>query len=164
MSLDHACLSIHQAARAVLAVYLEVEVRKVSIVPNHESRGCFETGEVFCGPGLGSDRANLERQIQICLAGPIAASRFHTRHARRQRDRRDFDMASGLARYLAGSAGEREFLRHQEVITHRLIVSLWDQIDRVAWALYERDELTGADIRRILEAPEGLLLTAELPR
>ena len=146
----------HEAGHAVVAYHLGVEVRYVTIVPDHFSGGHFAYGDLFCARGLGSDRANLERAIKICLAGPLAQGRFHRRSYSRRNGRQDYDCATGLARYLAGSAGEREFLRHLERRTNDLIDHFWNDIERVARALLKYDELSGAEVKKIIETPRQM--------
>jgi hypothetical protein len=147
-------LAFHEAGHAVIAYHLKAEIRYVTIVPDCSSRGHLAHGDLFCAPGLGSDQANLERAIKISLAGPLAAARFHPRSFHRRYT--DYDHASGLARYLAGSEGEREFLRYQERQTRELIDFYWNEIERVARALLERDHLSGAKVKDIIEAPRRL--------
>jgi ATP-dependent Zn protease len=146
----------HEAGHAVVAYHLGVEVQYVTIVPDHFSGGHFVYGDLFCDRGLGSDRANLERAIKISLAGPLAQARFHRPSYRRRGGRQDYDCASGLARYLAGAAGEREFLRYQERRTHALVEHYWNEIELVAQALIERDQLSGPEVKDIIEAPRRL--------
>jgi ATP-dependent Zn protease len=146
----------HEAGHAVVAYHLGVEVQYVTIVPDHFSGGHFVYGDLFCDRGLGSDRANLERAIKISLAGPLAQLRLLRRLDRRRGGRQDYDCASGLARYLAGAAGEREFLRYQERRTHALIEHYWNEIELVAQALIERDQLSGPEVKDIIEAPRRL--------
>jgi Peptidase family M41 len=146
----------HEAGHAVVAYHLGVEVQYVTIVPDHFSGGHFVYGDLFCDRGLGSDRANLERAIKISLAGPLAQARLLRRLDRRRGGRQDYDCASGLARYLAGAAGEREFLSYQERRTNELIGCYWNDIDRVARALLECDELSGTAVKKIMEAPRQM--------
>jgi ATP-dependent Zn protease len=146
----------HEAGHAVVAYHLGVEVQYVTIVPDHFSAGHFVYGDLFSAPGLGSDRANLERAIKICLAGPLAQARFHRPSYRRRNGRQDYDCATGLARYLAGSDGEREFLRYQERQTRNLIDHYWNDIGRVARALLEYDHLSGTAVKKIIEAPRQM--------
>jgi ATP-dependent Zn protease len=149
-------IAYHEAGHAVVAYRLGIEVEHVTIVPDHDSRGHFVHADLFCAPGCGSDRANLERAIKISLAGPLAQARLLRRLDRRRGGRQDYDCASGLARYLAGSAGEREFLRYQERRTHALVDHFWNEIELVAQALIERDQLSGAEVKDIIEAPRRL--------
>jgi ATP-dependent Zn protease len=150
-------IAYHEAGHAVVAHRLGVEVEHVTIVPDHTSRGHFVHDDLFCARGLGSDRANLERAIAICLAGPLAQAWLLRRYSERRCDgRQDYDCASGLARYLAGAAGEREFLRYQERRTHALVERYWNEIELVAQALIERDQLSGAEVKDIIEAPRRL--------
>jgi hypothetical protein len=146
----------HEAGHAVVAYHLGIEIRHVTIVPNHSSAGHLAHGDLFCARGVGSDEANLERAIQLALAGPLTQTRFHRPSYRRRDGRQDYDCATGLARYLAGSAGEREFLRYQERRTNDLIDHYWNEIERVARALLECDELSGAAVKKIIEAPRQM--------
>lgn len=154
--MERRATAYHEAGHAVVAYRLGAEVRHVTIVPDHDSRGHFAHGDLFCALGRGSDRANLERAIKICLAGPLAQKRFRRRSYCRRNGRQDYDCATGLARYLAGSAGEREFLRYQERRTHALVEHYWNEIELVARALLERDELSGTEVKNIIEEPERL--------
>jgi ATP-dependent Zn protease len=150
-------IAYHEAGHAVVAHRLGVEVEHVTIVPDHTCHGHCAHADLFCARGHGSDRANLERAIQICLAGPLAQAWLLRRYFDRRRGgRQDYDCASGLARYLAGSAGEREFLRYQERRTQALVDHLWSDIERVAQALLERDHLSGTEVKDIIEAPRRL--------
>jgi ATP-dependent Zn protease len=149
-------VAYHEAGHAVVAYRLQAEIRYVTIVPDHWCAGHFTHNDLFCARGLGSDRANLERAIQISLAGPLAQARFHRRSYRRRHGRQDYDCATGLARYLAGSAGEREFLRYQERYTKVLVDHYWSDIERIARALLERDELSGTEVKNIIEEPRRL--------
>jgi ATP-dependent Zn protease len=149
-------IAYHEAGHAVVAHRLGVEVEHVTIVPDHTSRGHFVHADLFCARGLGSDRANLERAIAIYLAGPLAQARLLRRLDRRRGGRQDYDCASGLARYLAGAAGEREFLRYQERRTHALVEHYWNEIELVAQALIKRDQLSGPEVKDIIEAPRRL--------
>jgi ATP-dependent Zn protease len=146
-------VAFHEAGHAVVAYRLGVEVEYVTIVPDHFARAHVALGDLFWAHGRGSDRANLERAIKIDLAGPLAEVRAL---GRRRGGRTDYERASGLARYLAGAAGEREFLRHMERRIRALIECYWSEIERVAAALLERDELRGAEVKDVIEAPRRL--------
>lgn len=148
MSTKRQWTAYHEAGHAVVAHYLGIGIHRVTIVPDHDCAGALDHGDLFCGPG--SDRAKLERAIQFCLAGPLAQKRFDGRNYRQRHGRGDYDCASGLARYLAGSS-EREYLQYQERRTWTLIDRWWDDIGRVARALVERDQLDGAEVKDIIE-------------
>jgi len=150
--------AFHEAGHAVIIYHLGIEVRFATILPDHTSTGFVSHGDLFCAPSdraPGSDRAVLERAIQICLAGPLAEARFYPRY-RRPRESQDYDCASGLARYLAGSAGEREFLRYQERETRVLLDLYWSDVGHVARALLEHDQLPGTRVKDIIEASRRL--------
>jgi Peptidase family M41 len=77
-------IAYHEAGHAVVAHRLGVEVEHVTIVPDHTSRGHITHGDLFCAHGRGSDRANLERAIAICLAGPLAQAWLLRRYSERR--------------------------------------------------------------------------------
>jgi hypothetical protein len=133
----------HEAGHAVAAYRLGVEVRSATILPDHDSAGYVTHGDLFCGHTLGSDRAVLERAIKISLAGPLAEARFSPGDLL-WGTRGDYDCALGLARYLAGSLGEHELLHFLERQTRALLDCYWGDVERVARALLEQDELSGA--------------------
>jgi hypothetical protein len=143
------CVAYH--GHAVVAYRHGIKKFHVSIVPDHYGDGHLDGGVLG---GLGSERAIVERAIQICLAGPAAQKRFHFRSFRRRHGRQDYDCASGLARFLAGS-GEREFLRYQENLTHNLIDRCWEDIERVAAALLDGYQLTATEVEEIVDPDRG---------
>jgi len=145
----------HEAGHAVAAYRLGVEVRSATILPDHYSAGYVTHGDLFCGHTLGSDRAVLERAIKISLAGPLAEARFSPADLL-WGTRGDYDCALGLARYLAGSLGEHELLHFLERQTRALLDCYGGDVERVARALLEQDELSGATVKNIIEAPRRL--------
>jgi hypothetical protein len=78
----------------------------------------------------------------------LAQARFHRC---RSGGRGDYERASGLARFLAGSSGEREFLHYQEWRTQILIDRYWNDIVCLAAALLERYELTGDEVVELID-------------
>jgi ATP-dependent Zn protease len=144
----------HEAGHAVAAYCLRVEVRFATILPDHDCGGFVGHGDLFCDRGLGSDRANLERAIKISLAGPLAEARFICGIP--LGGRQDYDCAFGLARYLAGSAGKWELLCYLERETKALLDHYWGDVERVARALLEHDQLSGTAVKNIIEAPTRL--------
>ena len=92
----------HEAGHCVLVVLFGATVGEVNIVPNNERDGYCAYQGIFRASG--SDRAKLNRAIQVCLAG-LAAQRRFNRRARRADARDDYDYALGACRYIA--AGRR---------------------------------------------------------
>jgi hypothetical protein len=110
----------HEAGHAVITFRLGIEVLEVSAVPGgHGIAGYSQHGHLFTQPG--SDRGNLDRAIQVNLAGPIAQKRFNPRSFRRWHARGDYDCALGLCRYIAGSSGQRDYFLYQMRVTRRLV-------------------------------------------
>jgi len=144
----------HEAGHAVAIYRLGVEVKFATILPDHDCGGYVAHGDLFCDRARGSDRANLERAIQICLAGPLAEARFYPRYHRPRRSH-DYDCAFALARYLTGW-GAREFIRYQERQTRALLDRYWGDVERVARALLEHDQLSVNQVRDIIELPRRL--------
>jgi ATP-dependent Zn protease len=153
-------LAHHEAGHAVVTYRLGIEVNFVTILPTHHSNGHVTRGELFCG-GAGSDRAALERAIKICLAGPMAEALFYPRYHRRLRSV-DYVRAFGLARYLAGW-GAKEIIRHQERETKKLLKLYWKDVQQVAQALLEYDELTGIAVKGIMDREEDDRIAAMAP-
>ena len=145
----------HEAGHVVVGYRLGIEIKFVTILPTHHSSGHVTHGDLFCGHTLGSDRAVLERAIKISLAGPLAEARFSPGDLL-WGTRGDYDCALGLARYLAGSLGEHELLHFLERQTRALLDCYWGDVERVARALLEQDELSGATVKNIIEAPRRL--------
>jgi|SRR5262249_4488085 len=143
-------LAHHEAGHAVVAYRLGVEVNFVTILPAHNKNDghvAISRIDLFCG-SLGF-RAKLERAIKICLAGPMAESLFYPRY-RRRLGSYDYVCAFGLARYLADWGAAREFVRHQERETKKLLNLYWKDVQQVAQALLEYDELTGIAVKDII--------------
>jgi len=142
--------AFHEAGHAVVIYRLGIEVRFVTILPDHDCGGFVSHGNLFCDRGLGSDRAVLERAIKICLAGPLAERRFYPRYHRPRRSH-DYLCAFALARYLTGW-GEREFIRYLERETLALLDRYWADVERVARALLEHDQLSGTRVTDIIDS------------
>lgn len=149
MVTEQESIAYHEAGHAVVAHKLGVKVRSVTIVPAQGCLGECEHRSMLFDGGL-FERENVERAIQINLAGPLAQKRFHRRSYRRFHGSRDYYRASGLARYLAGS-DEREFLKDQELLTETLIERWWNEIARIASARLQYDHLSGFEIETELE-------------
>jgi hypothetical protein len=138
----------HEAGHAVVAYRLGIEVRRVSVVPEgHGNAGYCEYGSVFGGE-------NLDRVIQISLAGAAAQQRFNRRSFRRWHARRDYDRALGLSRYVAGASGERDYFNYQMRVTRRLVERHWPDIVSVALALLRDDVLDRAAVIGLLDLEE----------
>ena len=150
----------HEAGHAVIAYRLGVEVKFVTILPTHHSGGYVTPGDLFCG-GTGSDHAALERAIKFCLAGPMAEALFYPRYHRRLKSV-DYVCALGLARYLTGWGAE-EFIRYQERETKKLLKLYWKDVQQVAQALLEYDELTGIAVKGIMDREEDDRIAAMAP-
>jgi len=140
----------HEAGHVVVGYRLGIEIKFVTILPTHHSSGHVTHGDLFCG-GAGSDDAALERAIKFCLAGQMAEALFYSRYRRRWTSV-DYVCALGLARYLTGW-GAREIIRYQERETQKLLKLYWKDVEHIARALLEHDELTGIEVENIL-APE----------
>jgi ATP-dependent Zn protease len=151
--------AFHEAGHTVVIYRLGIEVKFATILPEHHSAGHVTHGDLFCGAG--SDRANLERAIKICLAGPMAEALFYPRYHRRLRSV-DYVCAFGLARYLAGW-GAKEIIRYQERETKKLLKLHWNDVEQVAQALLEYDELTGIAVKGIMDREEMDWIAAMAP-
>src|SRR5262245_10999339 len=136
--------TFHEAGHAVAAYRLGIEVEFATILPARDSLGHITCPATVLGP----TRAKLERAIKISLAGPMAEALFYPRY-RRQLGSRDYVLAFELTRYLT-SGRAREFVRHQERETKKLLKRYWKDVKRVARALLKYDELTGTAVKDII--------------
>jgi ATP-dependent Zn protease len=140
--------AFHEAGHVVIIYRFGIEVEFVTILPDHDSVGHATTSRIdlFCG-SLGFC-AKLERAIKINLAGPMAEALFYPRY-RRRLGSFDYVRAFELARYLAGGRA-KEIIRHQERETQKLLKFYWKDVEHIARALLEHNELTGIAVKDIL--------------
>jgi hypothetical protein len=96
-----------------------------------------------------------EDEMIICCAGPEAERRFNPKRQKMAAsDRHELDRLIDSAVGL--SQQEREALaRHAKVNANALVYREWPAIERVAAALFDRGNLTGDDVARLIGGRDG---------
>jgi hypothetical protein len=137
--------AVHEAAHATIARLLGVPVRRVT------------RDGTLCWVEPGSIEAH-QKQAIVCLAGPRAERRFvRAQNGQRMTTDERYELWATCWRkdrrhadeHLAASNVDEDTARKT---TSRLVLEHWDVILRVAAALDERGELTGAEIDALLHA------------
>jgi ATP-dependent Zn protease len=148
----------HEAGHAIAAIWHEIELDRVTIVPEGGALGYVE--HRFSGlAGLEEDREKLEAQALIALAGP-ACEAHHFGKGRKvdwnaEDYRHDVVQASVLLQSL--SAHEDEGAAYFDWIAERAVSLVAmprfvEAADALAEALIERRELTGEQASELINA------------
>jgi hypothetical protein len=144
----------HEAGHAVMAFQLGVEVRQITIVPDRDSAGScshekllkFRGTELCASPAA---RVRIEKLIMICLAGPLAQSKFKPRSVRRYHGTSDYSLIADVALQLNGSAeAATAFVKWLEVRTTTMLRQqvIWRFVEAVANELIAKRELEGSTL------------------
>jgi hypothetical protein len=138
---------VHEAGHAVMAADLGLPVKRVTVRPGPGELGCCT---VLYPTGPSRERERIEKELLVCLAGPVAAQIYS-----REPDSGtgDHEAAFKLAMRLSDSIGEAEALVQLMEARVRWRFggrTTWARVEAVAEALDEREELTGAEVGRIL--------------
>jgi hypothetical protein len=133
----------HEAAHCALRSYFGIEIAEVWI---NEARG-------NCRFRVHDDDIGLLQNITSSLAGRIAEDR-----ARGFSDEREWVASGDYARAFdcalrlsaRDKIGADLLLQWAERRTQLLVTKLWPQIEKVAYALLDRQKLTGHEVEAIL--------------
>jgi hypothetical protein len=153
-------LAFHEAGHTVAAWHNRLKIHRATIVPASDLRGHVTHANPLRGVHLdydGSNRARLraEAAIIVSLAGPAAQRRHNPRSWRSWHGLHDHERAVDLALSVNPSEMAAEaHLAWLAILACAEVDTFWDLIDRVARELVERRTLSGAEISRILEAPQ----------
>lgn len=152
----------HEAGHAVAAHFLELPLRRATIVPNEEEG---TAGHVLYRPlpqrlrealaygrPTPAQRVRAENQVISAFAGPIAERRYY--------GRRNLVGASSdyqqIADFLfALSASDDEVTAYANWLEQRaisLIETRWRAVEAVATALLERQTLSGSEVQGVIYA------------
>jgi hypothetical protein len=130
---DREVLAVHEAAHAIAAITLHVDVQIVTL---DEMR-----------PIDGFGHLNTGTSIIIFLAGGSAERRVT---GRTRYDADDLQKAQALLRLQRQTDGSAE-LRHYHILTNDLVNRRWAQITHVAKELLRCRRLSGAEVTRLAE-------------
>ena len=147
----------HEAGHAVMAFQLGVNVRGITIIPDHESAGsCLHEGLLkFQGKELVTSptaRIKMEKLILICLAGPLAQRKFKPRSVRRYHAGSDYSAVANVALSMNGSTEQANaYIRWLEIrVKEQLYTSMtWRFVEAVASELIKNKEINGKSLPSI---------------
>jgi len=150
-------VAYHEAGHAVVAFYLQLGLKRVSIRPGDGSLGICETGPVSKGynpetnltPGV-CDRT--EREIICLLAGCVAEGKAVGRR-NYVRAERDTHTAINLASYIAGEGrGLSAFMKWMWIRTEEFFewAPRWKLVEALAQELLERETVGRRALRKFL--------------
>jgi hypothetical protein len=156
----------HEAAHAVIAHYLGVRIKHVTIVAQADSRGHVahhsplgrrlgvEGGQLVDSPRA---RERAEDEIMVCLAGPLASRKFGSR-SWRATGSSDFEIERAIFHQLAGedvkynALYSRLLWRRAELLVERR----WKEIRTVASVLMEKSTISHDVLRATIGKALGL--------
>lgn len=153
----------HEAGHAVVAFELRRGVTVVTIVPSDENMGHIqESKQPSSRPDINSDAATgyrIEREIQILLAGEIAAAKLCGREPEmgEHGSVEDYKLAAKFAFRVGGDEEETTayltwlFIRTRNMVKNDRV---WFPITKLAGVLLERKEMSGREARKVWR--EGL--------
>ena len=149
----------HEAGHAVAAWSLGIPVWGVSIKPRVES-----AGRTLCSSLLGriqldcdnttQTRWKAEREVKKLLAGCLAQRKSNPRSYRHYHCKGDRDAAIKILSHITGSDAElRAYYRLLQIQTDQLLAKpgIWPCVKGVATALLEKGELSGKEVKSIID-------------
>ncbi len=159
LSKDLESLAYHEAGHAVAAFHHNVRAKKLSILPEPGSSGRLTYHPYFSGihpEGDTSPRVQrrLENMALVCCAGPAAERRFNARGYRTYHGKGDWQYAIDLLSHLSGDDEILSAYFNLIDLQARKFVHLpwvWSCIEDLAAALLEHKELTGKQVRSVIE-------------
>ena len=151
----------HEAGHAVIARYLHVGFKNVTVVPGEDYFGklvlkrerarqrAFQTAEYEVTPRR---RDAVKKEIIILLGGPYAQMRFNPRCRVQDVESTDIDNAMKLVSYLVGSEHQHKaYWVYMEACVKDLLSMHWKEIEAVAIALIEKRTLSEDDVKKIYQ-------------
>ena len=154
----------HEAGHAVANIALGLHTTRVSIVNEGGDFGrCFSPGSAGYHFKNQREFRRIGRdQIVATYAGWEAEVRYSP-DANQEWSQRDFDSVIEHSRECAvfprscknaGDEAHMKFLRRLQLEAKKLVRDHWAKIEIVAKALLERNELTGAEVEKLIESVE----------
>jgi ATP-dependent Zn protease len=150
----------HEAGHAIMAYLLKFPFEKISIGPEEYSAVTFTMGKMYgfhyhqATPGdfaaAGTDRAVIDKEIQVLLAGDIADSLF-SGHESLDPVSLDAQEAKNLAETLHESLVQvEEYLSRLSAQTEEMLKFWWPVLETVAEGLLKKRHMTYAEVCEII--------------
>lgn len=143
----------HEAGHAVIAARFGAHIVKASIIPDGKRGGYVRWSPVRDYPPNVMitpeewRKINHERECIVTLAGEIAQTRYAPRSLRRMWPYSDIVDTTRSARDAHGDIELiAPYIKYLTLRTRKLVDECWEEIERVAIALLEKDELSGLEI------------------
>lgn len=149
----------HEAGHAVIAWRNKVRIISLSIIPEEGLFGKIRHSNPLRGIDIEWDvsthaRMRMEKCVKVSLAGAIAQRKFNPKGYRTWGDEEDRKIAYDQLTHFVGSNEELEaYSKLLEIQTRNdlNIPFVWACVEAVAEALLERQELSGKDVRAIIQ-------------
>ena len=146
----------HEAGHAVVGHFLGSTPKLLSKIPGKGFVGVARFRNQFAGISLEWDRSGrahmrVQREIMICLAGPIAQRKSSPRSWRRYHGGRDHDTAFELALRIYPDSCD-DFVKWLSQETTAIIGAKWNYVEGLAKELYTRQTMTGSQIDETIDA------------
>lgn len=148
--------AFHEAGHVVAAWSRRVKIHNATIVPSPEFNGLVRHANPLHKLHPDYDvsarvRDRAESAIVVSLAGPEAQRRYSPRSWRTYHGAADFKKAVDLAmRFNSSDEAVNAYLAWLAIVTRDEIALLWPQVETVAQALFDRRNLTAAEIKVLL--------------
>jgi len=143
----------HEAGHAVMAYFLGVRLKKVSIVPGKDYVGRLLHGKILRGRYIElNSRNSMEKNALVALSGDIAQKH----HAPRSRSgaSKDHEEAFSMATMVNTSPEATDaWIKWLKIRAEDTLKLRWALVDAVAWELVKKNELDREEILAVLMRP-----------
>ena len=162
-----AATAYHEAGHAVAGLCLGLRVRHATIEPDGDSDGhvmserekpstafAIERGDVWH-----SSRFRAEKRVMRLLAGEVAQRRYNPRSVRWRHAESDRNQSLDILFKYSPYEDALDVNHHYEMLrewTVSLIEQHWHLVEAVAKALLEHRELSGTQVRAVIQAASNL--------
>ena len=154
MKLKEQVTAYHEAGHFVVALFLHVPIKYVTVNPDSDSNGHCRTGFRFREQQIYdlSDTTiiKFEKDVMVNLAGYEAARKFRPSSVRRHHAASDRNNVIELISR-AGAPNETSlWIKLLTIRTRNLLEIRWNEVEKIAAALLERKWLSLEDGQRII--------------
>lgn len=162
-----AATAYHEAGHAVAGLCLGLRVRHVTIVPDEDSAGHVKSERekpstafaVECGYLWHPSRFRAEKLVMRMLAGEVAQRRYNPRSVRWRHGQSDRNQSLDILLKYNPYEDAPGLTHHYEMLrkwTVSLIEQHWHLVEAVAKALLEHRQLSGTQVRAVINAAQNL--------